>query len=143
VGVDYLYANVETSVVDDVRLGQTSVPAQFEQPELFAHLDFYWIPIYGKVSLFDQHILHFEFYGTGGVGVASTLDDDTEPAFNFGIGQRLFLNDWFALRFEARDHLYVTTQTVDAVERSDVQSILLLYMGASFFIPPSFEYSFL
>ena len=31
------------------------------------------------MSLFDQFILHFEFYGTGGLGVASALDDDLQP----------------------------------------------------------------
>lgn len=143
VGVDYLYENLETSNVDDVRQGLTSVPAQFEQPELFAHLDLYWVPIYGKVSLFDRNILHFEFYATGGLGIASALDDDVQPAANIGLGQRLFFSDWFALRVEARNHVYLTTQTVDRVERSDIQNIVMLYLGASFFIPPSFEYSFL
>ncbi len=143
VGVDYLYANLETSNVDAVRQGLTSVPGQFEQPKLFGHLDFYWIPIYGKVSLFDSSILHFEFYGTGGLGIASALDGDVEPAANFGLGQRTFLSDWFALRLEGRNHVYVTNQTVNRVERSDVQSFFMLYLGASFFIPPTFEYSFL
>ncbi|MEL6545231.1 MAG: outer membrane beta-barrel domain-containing protein [Myxococcota bacterium] len=143
IGVDYLYANIETSNVDAVRQGLTSVPGQFEQPQLFAHLDFYWVPIYGKVSLFDSSILHFEFYGTGGLGIASALDDDIQPAVNFGLGQRMFLSDWFALRVEARDHVYLTNQTVNRVQRSDVQSIVMFYIGASFFIPPSFEYSFL
>lgn len=144
IGVDYLYANVETSNVDAVRQGLTSVPAQFEQPRLFGHFDFYWVPVYGKVSLFDRNILHFEFYGTGGLGIASTLDDDgLQPAANFGLGQRMFFGDWFALRIEGRNHVYVATQTVDRIERSDIQSIFMLYLGASFFIPPSFEYSFL
>ncbi|MEM6734391.1 MAG: outer membrane beta-barrel domain-containing protein, partial [Myxococcota bacterium] len=129
--------------VDAVRQGLTSVPGQFEQPELFGHFDLYWVPIYGKASLFDQYILHFEFYGTGGLGIASSLDDDVSPAANFGIGQRTFLNEWFGLRIEARNHWYITNQTVNRIERSDMQSVLLLYVGASFFIPPSFEYSFL
>ncbi|MEM6531892.1 MAG: outer membrane beta-barrel domain-containing protein [Myxococcota bacterium] len=144
IGIDYLYANVETGNVDAVRQGLTSVPAQFEQPQLFGHFDLYWVPIYGKVSLFDRNILHFEFYGTGGLGVASTLDDDgLQPAANFGIGQRMFLSDWLAFRIEGRNHVYVATQTVNRIERSDIQSIFMLYLGASFFIPPSFEYSFL
>ena len=142
-GVDYLYANIETSNVDAVRQGLTSVPGQFEQPQLFAHLDFYWIPIYGKVSLFDQSILHFEFYGTGGLGVSTAFDDDLQPAANFGIGQRMFLSEWLALRLEARNHVFLTTQTVNRVERSDIQSIMMLNFGVSFFIPPTFEYSFL
>lgn len=143
-GFDYLYANAETSNVNAVRQGLTSVPGQFEQPRLFGHFDLYWIPIYGKVSLFDTNILHFEFYATGGLGVASTLDDDgLQPAANFGLGQRMFLGDWFALRIEARDHFYVSSQTVNRIEQSELQSIIMLYLGASFFIPPSFEYSFL
>lgn len=141
VGADYLYENLETSNVDDVRRGLISVPAVFEQPELFAHFDLYWVPIYGKVSLFDRNIFHFEFYATGGLGVAGGFDDTFNPAANMGLGQRMFFSDWLALRVEARNHIYLATQTVNDIERSDIQNILMFYVGVSFFIPPSFEYS--
>jgi outer membrane beta-barrel protein len=142
VGVDFLYAHPKTSNVDVVRQSLTSVPAVFELPKLFAHVDLYWIPIYGKVSLFESNIIHFDFYGTAGAGVATAFGKRRPPEVNVGVGQRFFLGDWLALRFEVRDHLFVDTQDVDGRTRSDVQSYVMFMAGVSFFIPPSFEYSY-
>ena len=142
IGADYVYAHPKTSNIDVVRQSLTSVPAVFELPRLFAHVDLYWIPIYGKVSLFESGIIHFDFYGTAGAGVVSAFGKRRPPEVNVGVGQRFFLGDWLALRFEVRDHLFVDTQDVDGRTRSDVQSYVLFLAGVSFFIPPSFEYSY-
>jgi outer membrane beta-barrel protein len=142
VGADYLYAHSKTSNVDVVRQSLTSVPAVFELPRLFAHVDLYWIPVYGKVSLFESSILHFDFYGTAGAGVVTAFGKRRPPEVNVGVGQRFFLGDWLALRFEVRDHLFVDTQDVDGRTRSDIQSYVMFMAGVSFFIPPSFEYSY-
>ncbi len=142
VGVDYIYANARSSNIDVVRQTQTSVPAVFEAPKLFAHVDLYWVPIYGKVSLFDSSIVHFEFYGVAGAGVVSALGSRRPPEANVGLGQRFFLGDWLALRFEVRDHMFVDTLDVNQETRSDIQNYVLFVAGVSFFIPPSFEYSY-
>jgi outer membrane beta-barrel protein len=142
IGVDYLYAHARQSNLDVVRQSLTSVPAVFEKPRMFAHLDLYWIPIYGKISLANKWIVHFELYGTAGAGLATAFGERQPPAVNVGIGQRFFLSRWLALRFEVRDHLFVDTLTVGDRDRSDVQSYVMFMAGASFFIPPSFEYSY-
>ena len=142
VGVDYLYAPARQSNLDVERQSLTSVPAVFEKPRLFAHLDFYWVPIYGKISLANKWIVHFELYGTAGAGLATAFGERQPAAVNVGLGQRFFLSRWLALRLEVRDHLFVDTLTVSNQDRSDVQSYVMFMAGASFFIPPSFEYSY-
>ncbi|MEK7706095.1 MAG: hypothetical protein AAB426_14135, partial [Myxococcota bacterium] len=48
VGVDYMVAHVSTGNTDVIREAMTAVPAVFEPPQMFTHLDMYWVPIYGK-----------------------------------------------------------------------------------------------
>jgi outer membrane beta-barrel protein len=140
-GADYLYAHIRLDNVTVVRQSLTSVPAVFEHPWLLAHLDSYWVPIYGKVSLFQNFIVHFELYASAGLGAAFP-GERTVPEANAGVGQRFFLGDWLALRFEVRDHVFVDTQNVAGEPQSDIQNYILFYAGASFYLPPSFEYSY-
>ena len=143
VGFDYFYARAALSTIDVVRYKETSVMASFEHPTMFAHVDLHWIPINGKVSLFDTYIAHFDLYTTLGAGVASAGDGgDYLPALNVGIGQRFALFDWLTARVEVRDYMYLDTQTVNLQENSDVQNFVLLNIGASFFFPLSFDYTY-
>jgi outer membrane beta-barrel protein len=141
VGVDWLYANVKSDSVDAVRQNLTSVPAVFEHPRMFAHVDAYWVPIYGKLSLFDSQIIHFDIYATAGMGVAFA-GGRRPPLATVGVGHRFVLNDFMALRFEVRDHLFVDSQLVDNVPRSDIQSYVMFLAGVSIFVPPTFDYTY-
>lgn len=142
VGVDYLYLHAKTQNIDYVREGLTSVPGVLELPKAFGHLDFYWVPIYGKASIFDSDIMHFELYATGGAGVATAFDGRFLPAVNAGVGERVIFGDWIAFRIELRNHTFLDTQEVNSLPRSDIQNYTMLMAGLSFFIPPSFEYTF-
>ena len=140
IGGDYLMLHVKTRNIDAVRKSFTSVPAIFELPSMFAHVDGYWVPLYGKLSFFASDIIHFEMYAVAGMGAA--LAGNRKPlAVNVGVGQRFALSDWLALRFEVRDHLFLDTAEVEGMPRSDIQSYLLFQAGFSIYLPPSFEYA--
>ena len=134
----WFFANPRTDNVAVVRTSQTSVLATFDHPDWVGSVDVYWTPIYGKLSLFNRAILPFDIYFQAGLGMVSS--GATRPAINWGVGQRLLLNDWMALRFEIKDHIYVDTQSVNGVPRSDIRNFLMVQIGVSFFVPPSFEY---
>lgn len=136
----YLFAHDDTDNVAVIRQGQTSVMATLEPADLFASVDFQWVPIYGKISLFDSAIVHFDFYALAGFGVARTGDRMQVTAAP-GVGQRFVINDWLAFRIELRDYLYMDTRAVNTQSQSDIQNYLMLQAGLSAFIPPSFEYS--
>jgi outer membrane beta-barrel protein len=142
VGVDYLYLHARTSAIDDVRQSLTSVLGTFNMPKLFAHVDMYWVPIYGKVSLFDSGIVNFDLYASAGAGVATALGTVNPPEINVAIGQHYVIEQWLALRFEVRDHVFVDTQRANNTPRSSVQSYVMFMAGLSFYIPPTFEYTF-
>lgn len=140
-GGEYLFVHAKTDNVDAMRKNLIAVPAPFEHPWLFAHLDAYWIPLYGKMSLFSADIVHFDIYATAGLG-AAFAGEHRRPAANVGVGQRFVLGDWLALRLEVRDHIFIDTQTANGLVRSDVQNFLLLQVGVSLFVPPTFDYTY-
>jgi outer membrane beta-barrel protein len=131
-------ASVDQSAVKFVRINAGAV-CEAECPEFKYHADadLNWSPIYGKLSLFGEGILHFDTYLTAGAGVFGT-DAGTSPAVNIGIGQRYFITDWLVARVELRDYIFVESR--DNI--SDVQNLLILGFSVSGFFPTSFSYEF-
>jgi len=125
---------------DAIKLVRVTEGAIFDDPPEFqyhADLDVAWAPLYGKVSLLGEGILHFDVYVTAGPGVFGT-NRGANPAVNVGIGQRYFLNDWLSARIELRDYIFVESRS----NVSDVQNLLMLSLSVSGFFPTSFEYEF-
>jgi outer membrane beta-barrel protein len=111
-----------------------------------------WTPVYGKLNVLAEGVGHFDlsilagpdfiFYdevlsrddaakleASGGTpGTASTLGG------HFGLGARLFLAQWCALRFEAKDYVYAVEVPNNGSEK-DVQNQIFTELGFSFFFP--------
>ncbi|MEE2903416.1 MAG: outer membrane beta-barrel domain-containing protein [Myxococcota bacterium] len=133
-------AVVGTISQDAVKLVRVNEGAICEDcPQMKYHIDanLGWAPIYGKISLLGESIIHFDTYFTAGLGAFAT-DSGMNPAVNFGIGQRYFLNDWLVGRVEIRD--YVFNDSRDQI--SDLQNVLMLSLSLSGFFPTSFQYEF-
>lgn len=133
----FVFASIRQGSVKIVR---QEVGAVLENvPALKGHvdLDVTWAPLYGKISLLGEGILHFDTYLTGGPGIFLT-DIGVAPAVNIGIGQRYFITRWLDFRLELRNYLYVETRN----EHSSVNNLLVLGFMLSGFFPTSFEYEF-
>jgi outer membrane beta-barrel protein len=141
VGADYFYAHVGYASLIDVRRVLTSVPPQFTPPSLLLHVDLYWVPLYGKVSLYDRGIAQFEIYGSIGAGMAKAFSGNSSVEVNIGIGQHYVVAPWLSLRLELRDHLFIDTFVSNNQTGSSVQNYMLLSLGMSFYVPTTFEYS--
>ncbi len=131
-----------------------------------AHLNFTYVPIYGKFSMFNEFIFQYDIYAVGGVGLMRTrpfptidrdvrkFDFDIRVAFNLGIGLRVFVTRWFAIFGEIRNYMYL-----EQVENLDIQlgatredastwtqsspqfvNAVTAHLGLTFFLPPEFEY---
>lgn len=87
--------------------------------QLGAHLNFTYVPFYGKFSVFREFIFQWDAYVVGGVGMMRTrpvpvidpefrsFDFETRVAFNLGIGLRIFLSRFAGIFFEFRDYAYL------------------------------------
>jgi outer membrane beta-barrel protein len=127
-----------------------------------AALNFGYVPGYGKFTLFNKSIVHWEVVVSAGVGMIRTEiiprkrahdsfhTDSITP--NFGLGTRLFLNRWLTFNVMFRDYVFndrfeprgrTDAQTIDQVkdnaERKFVHN-MMLYAGIGLYLPPSFQY---
>jgi outer membrane beta-barrel protein len=67
-------------------------------------------------------------YVIGGVG-STSFDSQRMQTWNFGVGAKLFLADWVALRADVRDHIF----TLDLLGKRSATQNPELTLGAAFF----------
>lgn len=110
---------------------------------MMAGIDVSWAPLYGKISVLAERVLHFDTYVLAGGGVlqtrmappgSSVLEERFTPAVHLAIGQRYVLSRYSALRFEVRDVLYQAELEGKSGVEKRVQNQLLFTLGLSFFL---------
>ena len=96
-----------------------------------------WVPIYGKFSLFNRSITHWDVYLTAGGAVQATQHGSIGPAGFLGLGTRFFLSSWLTLNVDVRDYLYNESfpSSDGARQLSNFASNLFFGVGVSFFVP--------
>lgn len=98
-------------------------PRVISRPQYYVTGNWAWSPIYGKLNLLGEFVLHYDLFLVGGVGVAGdqievnkrtsggsaeqTFSTQVFPVVDFGFGQRFFFNDWFAVRVDIRPYVYL------------------------------------
>jgi outer membrane beta-barrel protein len=94
----------------------------------FGHL--VWTLAYGKLRWMGDGISRFDFNVAVGAGVT---DDSTSQGVtgSAGLGAKFFFGHWFALRFDARDHVLQEVLVGDEHLVNDI----VITLGASVFIP--------
>jgi len=154
VGVNGMYAVSSTSSGAVTRCDSDGQNCQLPTKEDLARtpgdlgfvgsVDVSWAPLYGKISLLAQKVLHFDTYGVLGAGVvqakmapvgSTTVETTMQPALHVGLGQRYFLSKNTTLRFEIRDVIYqLEVQGKTAAVEKDLQNQLLFTIGLSWFL---------
>jgi len=101
-------------------------------------LDFQWSPIYGKLSLIAEKVLHFNTYVLAGPAVISYGPTGTiTVGGNIGVGFRFVINKWMAVRTELRDVIYF--EQGFPVANTSVRNQLMVGVGLSMFVPTVFQ----
>lgn len=133
--------NVEVSNASYFGRKDESTPSAGKRNFLVG-LNLMWAPVYGKVNLASEWVMHFDTYLSGGLGAIGSVqvDDSTNFGFaaSFGLGIRLFISRMFAIRAELLDYMVfndkVTFGSADfSKERSDFQHQLMFNLGLSMF----------
>ncbi|HTP25642.1 MAG TPA: outer membrane beta-barrel domain-containing protein [Anaeromyxobacteraceae bacterium] len=129
--------------------GQSCQPATSQQLNQVPG-DIKWItgaelafsPVYGKLNLFAEKAVHFDLSILGGAdlvgyrnvvksGQSGTPGTATSAGGHVGVGARIFLARFMALRVEVKDVIY----SVPSLSTSQLQTQLFLDAGLSFFVP--------
>jgi outer membrane beta-barrel protein len=127
-----------------------------------AAFNFGYVPGYGKFTLFNKYIMHWDIFINAGVGaiwseiIPRNVGDQSfqtiSLAPDFAAGTRFFLSDWLTVSFGFRD--YVFNDKFEPIDRAAGQSIeevkanadsalvnnLMFTASVGFFLPTSFQY---
>jgi outer membrane beta-barrel protein len=108
-----------------------------------ATLDLQFSPIYGKLSLSAEGLVHFNLYLLAGpAAVFYGPTNSPTVGGNVGLGLRFVLNKWLALRAEFRDTIYVEQSFFSDENGNALTSVrnqLMFDLGFSMFFPTLFE----
>lgn len=95
-------------------------------------------PLYGKVALPADLLLHFEAFADAGLGAAYTETDSgrgVRPLISAGIGQRLFLGDNLAFTLRVGGELYAERYQLASGPITHASGFWSLAMGVALYLP--------
>jgi outer membrane beta-barrel protein len=95
-------------------------------------------PLYGKVALPGDALVHFETFFDAGLGAAFTETDSTRglrPMVAGGVGQRIFLGEDFALTARVGGNLYAERVMVSGSPATKAMGFWTVSFGISFYLP--------
>lgn len=138
-------ANAGCRDATDAQLWQ--VPGEIEW---LAGVEVAWAPVYGKLNVLSEQVAHFDLYVMLGAdwiasrevlgraaadleGAGGTPGTTAGPGAHLGLGARLFLSEWIALRLELKDYLYMADVPNNGGQ--SLQNQLFTEIGLSFFLP--------
>ena len=76
-----------------------------ERDYIYYNLGLGWNVLPGEIFVSDRYAIKSDLYLIGGAGNTEFLGDNWFTA-TFGVGYRLLMNDWIALRMDVRDHIF-------------------------------------
>jgi outer membrane beta-barrel protein len=74
-------------------------------PKYLVLANYQYTAFYGKISLTKDYVMNLSLYGLAGIG-AMGIGDSTAPVASLGLGQKFYLGNSFALRFDLRGVAY-------------------------------------
>ena len=94
-------------------------------------------PLYGKVALPGDALVHFETFLDAGLGAAWTETDATRgvlPALAAGIGQRVFLGEDVAFTARVGGNLYMERFVIDGAPSTKAMGFWTVMLGFSVYL---------
>lgn len=84
------------------------LPTAFDEVNFWGGSDLMLSPFYGKTTLFNSLVLHFDFHLLAGVSIFKFSTSGVRPAINLGGGIRLFQNQWVSWKFDVTNNIVIT-----------------------------------
>ncbi len=164
-GLGYVLAHQNMNSVRSTDESTTNNLIDENRPNLLFDVGLGFSPIYGKMALSAEAVLHFDLYITAGLGgvmqtthpcakfwptgaspnaSACNTQNPGQSAggqsgmglgFNYGFGGRFIVNRFFALRTEVRN----TRLVLEGANTNISKTIRMLGIGGSFFFPMNFD----
>jgi outer membrane beta-barrel protein len=131
---------------DNARAGTRAFNSQLLSSQIYDQLmlDGIWSPVYGKVSVFQKHIVHFDLFLSAGFGLVWSAtsepprNEGAHPAADIGGGVRFYPKEWLAFELGMLATLYPDRPAPSLP--ATLQKVFVANVGLSFFFPTSFDY---
>lgn len=91
------------------------LPTAFDEVQFWGGSDLQLSPFYGKTTLFNTLVLHFDFHLIAGVSVFKFTTSGVRPAVNLGGGFRLFQNQYVSWKVDFTDNIVITDKPFNVV----------------------------
>ncbi len=99
------YLNIDTGLKQQLLdRWQASTIGQQKRLDMTVDTNLMIKPLYGKLALWNSLVIYSEGYFLVGVGTQD-YQNGWKPAFDVGMGLRVYLNNKFSLRLEVRDYV--------------------------------------
>ena len=105
----YVY-NVTTSLMDQLVRDFGAPASTFEQAQFFAGTDLVFKPFYGKSSVLNTYVVHFDTQILVGANLWKFQVGGFAPSVNFGAGVRVFQNHVMSWRLDVTDDVVIFTK---------------------------------
>ncbi len=92
------YSSAGLALKNGLEDGKTFDVFKAPYPQMMGFLNYKYVPYYGKISLTKRFVLNLSIYGYIGPGLIIFNHGTKQFAGNIGIGQKLYFNNWIALR---------------------------------------------
>ncbi len=102
--------NVTTSLRDQLVRDFGAPASSFEQADFFAGTDLVFKPFYGKSSLLNTYVVHFDTQILVGANLWKYEVGGFAPSINFGAGVRVFQNHVMSWRLDITDDIVIFTK---------------------------------
>jgi outer membrane beta-barrel protein len=124
--IQFAYSNnIDTGLKEDLQNIFDADVDSFREVQFLANSNIVFVPLYGKMSWLNRHVVQMEFYLTAGPGIArykeyervgsEGFSEEGKYYFsgNFGIGLRFFIDKHFSVRLDMRDYMNFVDGGVD------------------------------
>jgi outer membrane beta-barrel protein len=127
--VEAAYGHTDTSETSYERLsGSTQLLSDNDRKLDYLNLSFGFNLLPGESFVGSKYAFTSDFYVIGGAGGTRFAGEDNFT-WNFGFGYKVLMNDWLALRVDARDHIF----SLDVLGQSQTNHNLEFTGGVSIF----------
>lgn len=134
-GIELNYFGLTTSereVTRELRDVQNVATENLVTAESFMGLDLMYVPVYGKMSWFDNRIIPFDLYFSAGYGSTGTNTGQGAGTLHLSTGQIFAISKAYAFRWDFSWNFY-NTKGINGAESTF--NNLFLTVGLSWFFP--------
>lgn len=139
-GVELNYMALTTSERDatkELKSNNNVGTESLTYPKQYVGADIMFVPIYGKMTWFNNRIIPFDLYFSGGYGTTLTKDDENAGTLHIATGQIFALTKGTAFRWDFSWNFFnaVTANANNNNKETNSFNNLFLTVGMSWFFP--------